>query len=635
MKQRTKRRPFWQAKLIGLSASPLAPWIIPFALVTAYIVYFSILVISERAAIYNFDEDLAIYDQIVWNTAHLRPFASSLIQHANNMLGDHFSPIVGLFAPAYWVWPSANLLLVFQTMALALAALPLFAIARQHLGSRPATLVVAAFLVYPAVHNANVFQFHEITLSPLPLAVALLGVERGSKRLFWVGLAVAFMVKEEMAFAALGIGLLWWLRRRQWRMAVVTAVVATAFGFLTIGLLLPSLNAALSDQFQGYYYVRRFTQFGGSIPEIAWTMLTSPGLVWGTLTAPDRLEFLIDLFVPLALLPLIGWEFILAALPVFSYLLLADADMMHSIHWDYTSPLLPFIFFACVLGIKRLAALGGKRRTQALAMMASCLVLAASLGGSYLLGTSPFARDYDKGAWTVTEHTMENRRFIAMIPSNAPISASRNLLSWFSQRERVYRWPEIHDADYILLDWRDLRYPGAYMIDGNGEFDKLLSSPDYRLTDAAGGTLLFVRGDPLVWPGEWPQKPTRFGDSIELLGYRLQPTLSGPGLEVTFYWRALAMPAKPYSVFVHLLSPDGQELIAQSDSYPMDGLYPTNIWEPGRVVPDTHVNLVKNDLPSTNLRIRVGLYDPYTGARLPITSRGLPGGADFVEIIQR
>src|SRR5438034_5815385 len=107
-----------------------AHWLLPIALAALYAAVLGWLSVEQRRTLFHFDEDLAIYDQVVWNTAHGRLFASTLIEHADNLLGDHFSPVVAIFAPVYWLAPSANVLLLGQAVALGLAVLPLYAFAR-------------------------------------------------------------------------------------------------------------------------------------------------------------------------------------------------------------------------------------------------------------------------------------------------------------------------------------------------------------------------------------------------------------------------------------------------------------------------------------------------------------------------
>jgi uncharacterized membrane protein len=599
-------------------------------LVAGYTAALGALSIQERAARYQFDEDLAIYDQIVWNTAHGRPFASTLIQHANNLLGDHFSPIVALFAPFYWVWPDARVLLIGQSLALGLAAVPLFLAARPRLGGVGALFVGCAYLVYPALHFVNLFQFHEIALLPLPLSYALLAVERGWRWRFVAAALVSLTVKEEVAIVVFGLGLLWWLRRRDWRMLAVTLALSIVVGTLTLGVILPRLSLAGAE----YYYVRRYAYLGRTPFEMALTALTSPRLVVGHLITPDRLSFLAKLFLPLALLPLLGWEYLASALPVFGYLLLADSPDQYAIDRHYLAPLLPFLFFGLVLGMARITTpLSTAWRgvgSEVPRILLAAVVFLLSAAASYELGPTPLDRDYDPLAFAVTEHTRQTGEAIAAVPIDASISATRNLLSWFSDRERVYRFPETSNADYVVFDPRELRYPAVYGGDGGPALTQLLASPAYRLISSHGAVLVFQRADATGWDVPSGQI-TRFGESIELgrPQARLLPDRSG--VEVTFYWRTLARLTTQYTIFVHVSDQAGK-LLGQADRWPLDNLYPTDLWLPGRIIPDTHVVMLRvPPAPAASLRIEAGLYELKSGSRLPITARGLGGGPDFVE----
>jgi uncharacterized membrane protein len=587
-----------------------------------YTAAFSVLSIQERAALYQFDEDLAIYDQLVWNTAHGHLFASTLIQHANTMLGDHFSPVVALFAPIYWVWPDARVLLIGQSLLLGLAAVPLFFAARRCLGSVAALLVGCAYLVYPALHFVNLFQFHEIALLPLPLSVSLLAVERGWRGRFLGAALVSLTVKEEVAIVVFGLGLLWWLRRHDARMLLATIALSVVVGILTLGVILPRFSLAGAE----YYYVRRYAYLGHTPFEMAITALTSPGLITGHLITPDRLSFLAKLFVPLALLPLIGWEYPVAALPVFGYLLLAESPDQYAINRHYLAPLLPFLFFGLALGIARVTAWRGGNGGEVPRILLAALVFLVSLASSYYLGPTPWGRGYDPKASALTDHTLYAAEALALVPADTSVSTTRNLLTWFSERERVYRFPEIGDADYVLFDPRELRYPAVY--DGDGaELTRLLASPGYRLISSDGGVLLFRHADATGWNVD-PSRITRFADSIQLGDQQARLLLDGSGVEITFYWRTLTHLSAQYTIFVHIYDRDGK-LIGQADSWPVDALYPTDLWLPGRIIPDVH-RITLRSAPSAAMRVEAGLYELKSGARLPITARGLGGGPDFV-----
>jgi len=86
--------------------------------------------------------DLAIFDQATWLIS--RGHSPFITVRGLPLLADHFSLILYPLAPLYWLWPSAKMLLLAQTLALALGALPLYALARRRLGSAPWALLLAA-----------------------------------------------------------------------------------------------------------------------------------------------------------------------------------------------------------------------------------------------------------------------------------------------------------------------------------------------------------------------------------------------------------------------------------------------------------------------------------------------------------
>ncbi|MBU1747206.1 MAG: glycosyltransferase family 39 protein, partial [Chloroflexi bacterium] len=118
----------------------------------------------------------------------------------------------------------------------------------------------------------------------------------------------------------------------------------------------------------------------------------------------------------------------------------------------------------------------------------------------------------------------------------------------------------------------------------------------------------------------------RLGDAVELLGYA-QRSVDQSGsqiLQIALYWRCLAPVEKDYTVFNHLLDGDGAWVASQDDP-PANGFYPTSWWQPGDVIVDQHTLVVPADTPPGAYQLAVGLYDPATMQRLPVT-----GGGDAV-----
>ncbi len=72
-----------------------------------------------------------------------------------------------------------------------------------------------------------------------------------------------------------------------------------------------------------------------------------------------------------------------------------------------------------------------------------------------------------------------------------------------------------------------------------------------------------------------------------------------------------------YTFFVHLLdSADG--VVAQVDTWPQGGLWPTENWVHGQVVEDTYTLPLPADAAPGAYRVVVGMYDALDGSRLPV-----------------
>ncbi|RMF04729.1 MAG: hypothetical protein D6768_02525, partial [Chloroflexi bacterium] len=72
-----------------------------------------------------------------------------------------------------------------------------------------------------------------------------------------------------------------------------------------------------------------------------------------------------------------------------------------------------------------------------------------------------------------------------------------------------------------------------------------------------------------------------------------------------------------YTVFVHLLD-ENDQMVAGSDSQPLNGRYPTTIWQADETIPDTHTLPLPQNLPPGTYRLALGLYHQPSGQRLPL-----------------
>jgi hypothetical protein len=120
-----------------------------------------------------------------------------------------------------------------------------------------------------------------------------------------------------------------------------------------------------------------------------------------------------------------------------------------------------------------------------------------------------------------------------------------------------------------------------------------------------------------------PQHVARavFGHQIQLEGYdaSLRSQDGQSLLDLVFYWRALKTVTEPYTVFIHLLSSQGQ-LQAQHDSPPCGGVFRTDRWSPDEITVDRYTLSLPSDLAAGPFRLNAGLYHSYELQRLDVVT---------------
>ncbi len=184
----------------------------------------------------------------------------------------------------------------------------------------------------------------------------------------------------------------------------------------------------------------------------------------------------------------------------------------------------------------------------------------------------------------------------------------------------TYRWYEIGNyyRDAYSFSLPADAPAGLYQLDLYWyEYD--LTTQKSNFDKEFHATLGTVRLGNLAAENIVHSQSSQVGESIMFLGWRSDPQIIARGqvLNLDLFWRADHAVKESYSVFVHLVDADGQ-VVANADSAPASGLFPTNHWTPGEGVRDRHILKIPADLAPGNYTIEIGMYLPATNARLPI-----------------
>jgi uncharacterized membrane protein len=453
----------------------------------AYAAGFSALSILRHRAFSTGRFDLGNMVQAVWSTAHGHPLQiTGLRGDQISRLGAHFDPILAAFAPLWLVWPSPDALLIAQAVAVALGALPVFWLARKHLGSDRVALGFAlAYLIYPPTQWLTLNEFHPVALACPLLLYAIWFLDEGRLLPFAACALVAATTKEEIALVVAGLGIWYALAHgRRWTGAGIAAAgVATAL--IAIEVVIPHFNRAGTSSF-----FTRYSEVGSTPGGIVHTALTDPWKIVTTAATGRGLGYLAQLVLPLALLVVLAPLALIAAVPELAVNLLSAATTQTSIRFHYTAGLIPVLIVAAVFGAKRLPP----------RIPVATIVVVAALAANYFLGPMPLWRYFPGGeqhqarAADVSEHDRVAARALRLIPPHAVVSATNSLGAHLSARRRVLSFPYLQDAQWVAADetapgYADRLAPLPTAV----QLSWLRRNPEWRLVFERDGILIFQR----------------------------------------------------------------------------------------------------------------------------------------------
>jgi uncharacterized membrane protein len=468
------------------------PRVLLWAAIAAYAAGFGSLSILRHRAFNTGRYDLGNMVQTVWNTAH-----GHFLQMTSgdgrqiSRLAAHFDPILALFAPLWWIWPSPELLLTAQAIAVAFGALPVFWLARKHVGSERAGLGFAlAYLLFPATEWLTLNEFHPVALACPLLFFAFWYLDEDRLVPFAVFAVLAMTTKEEIGLVVAGLGVWYAIRRRRWRTGGIVVGTGVLVSAIAIAIVIPHYNDGADSSFYG-----RYDAIGGSAGGIAKTAVTRPWRLFEQAFQSGDVHYLLHLLLPLGLLFAFAPLLLVAALPELALNMLSATTTQTSIHFHYVAGAIPPLVIASVLGAGALA-----RRFPAHAGVVATVAVAVALLGNWKLGAVPLwgavpgGEDYQKADWRVTAHDRIAEQAISLVPAHVVVSSTNVLGAHLSARRRVLSLPKLSDATWVAVDETRSSYADRVApLPATMALVRLRQSADWRLVFERDGVLVFRR----------------------------------------------------------------------------------------------------------------------------------------------
>jgi len=395
--------------------------------------------------------DFGIFSQMYhYMSKTLVPFTTCERDMLLSHFAVHFSPILYLGLPLYWIFPDPSTLLATQAIVVALGVVPLYKLSKHFkLSNYKILAVVLIYVLHPTVIANNFYYFHENCYLTVLLLWTFYFAEKGKSIPMFIFAFLTMMVKEDAPIYILFFGLyLLVSNKSKLKGSILCGISALYFAVVT------KLMAIYGQGIMTYRYDNFIFEKDGNIYDVILNVIKNPTYTLQQLLTPEKLQFLILMLVPMALLPLAIKKpsRIVLLFPLILMNLMTDYKYQYDISFQYTYATVAFLFYLTVINVSELDLKHAKNLL--LCGVCSSLIFFSSVNYSRLDTIDYYNKDKEKSE-IITEA-------LATIPMDKSIKSTTFFIPALWNRDEVYEYEySDEETDYVVFD---LRY-------GNDDYD--------------------------------------------------------------------------------------------------------------------------------------------------------------------
>lgn len=456
-----------------------------FAFISCYVLVLSILTSLRHYCFKTLAFDMGIFVQIFWHSANgnllfTQPRWGET--RPTNFFGVHFSPLLIALIKIYELLLDSYLILVIQSIALALPAYYVFRIAEHVTGDEGLSLVFAAgYLLYPGTLWSNWYDFHLESFVPLFMSMAYYYYLRDRKGRLFASLVLLLTVFERSVFIVASFVIYIFSRsillRRRGEPGPPGHLQGTAVLLFSL-FVLSVVYFEVSERVMNGFWPER--------------SLYEPARIFGEISYEDvlvKLSYLTVLAAPLAFLQLNSALELVPAAPYLFLAMTTDYSPYYTINWQYPALVSVPFFVSAIFG----SAKERPRRAKAKVMIAVAAFFVLLAPGSPLM--SQFGRNFTLPI--PTRETQLRHQAIAELEPDATVLAQENIFPNVAERQCAYTlWPEgLEPPDYVIFDVQEYWFyhePEGHTIKDAAL--RLLGEHDYGIWASVNGFIVLKRG---------------------------------------------------------------------------------------------------------------------------------------------
>ncbi len=421
-------------------------------MIVTYTVVFSYFTIMRMYSLGANAWDLGNYNQALYTfdfNGKLFVWTSDIIANpSGSLFGIHFSPIFFLLALPYFTYPRPETLLVIQSIAIAIGAVPMYWLARDHLTSRRLALLFSlSYLASPALMGVNWFDFHPEAFIPTSLLFVIYFFLTQK----WVKLTLSSLfsltIMGEVGLLVSALGLLFLLRRGFRRPAYLQGgrrVTFAATGLVVAGVVWFAVSSATILIFNpAAPFVRSASPFwsvlgASNVVSVPLAAVTNPVRAFEALSfdAGYKALYVILMLGSFGFLSLRRPSSLLPSLVWLAPAMLSNYAIYYLIGFQYSALVIPFVAYGSIEGAKKLlSAITIKKLTAVLIL---CVTIGFVVGNPFLSPRFTTPAWFSTGLPNITPRDTVAIGFTKIIPGDASVLADNFIFPLVSSRPNAY-----------------------------------------------------------------------------------------------------------------------------------------------------------------------------------------------------
>ncbi len=362
----------------------------------------------------------------------------------------HIFLLMPVFFLSFFLPPFPEILLVLHTVLMISSVLPLYLLTKQQLKSDILALAFSvSYLFHPFLHFGLMSGFTpEMIIFPC-LFFSFYYFERGVPKKSLIFLIISNLGRISIV-----------IMNMLWGLCLIVLKKNRKYGrviFLTnlIWISLVIICLFFTHKVNWFLTVLRFEAYGDNLNTVIQTIFRNHFILIQKLLRRENLTIFLNLFIPLAFLPLFRPLFLLPVIVSLGRIFFLNNDTADVCF------ILPYIYLSAIYGLEKFISLT-KYNNRLKFFFAGLIIILSGLSCYYLhlplqatCGPIPLTKGFNSTYYKISGHSKKGHEFLKLIPKDASILAQHPFIQHITRRKRLGTLNQgfnNKDWEYIILD---------------------------------------------------------------------------------------------------------------------------------------------------------------------------------------